>query len=258
MRIVCTAAVFVGAAVSGAHAQDDGLCFDKGSLSYTACEQTESDFGGFYIGATAGFASGSLEGAFDSGAPDTDANFPIFSTDESGAAFGLHVGYMAAVQSNIVVGFELDATSVDLEAKNENIDANPSVTGVESVEGKVNYLASARVRAGYVLGDLMPYVTGGVGLVDYEFDFRDQTTHTAPGNPGVDAVTKEETATVGVFGGGLEYKFSDALIIRAEGLYYAVDDSVELDALEIDDADLGDFGRVSDIYMLRLGTSLQF
>lgn len=242
----------IAAAAVAAPAAAKEQCFDFETLSYGVCDAAERvDFSGPYFGGHLGVAGGSFEGMFD---VSDGIESPVLGESASSGAIGLQIGYRHQYDSGVVVGVELDASFVDLgaEATDDPIAGDP-----EKIEGSVNLLASARLRLGYAFGRFLPYATAGVGLVSYEYRFKDQSTHvTDPGR--ADVVTRDETAVAAVFGGGVEYRVDDDITLRLEGLYYAVDEEIGLTSQLIDDADNGDFGGIEDVWTVRVGVSFEF
>ncbi|MCI4663168.1 MAG: outer membrane beta-barrel protein [Neomegalonema sp.] len=227
------------------------------ALARTSCADSMSscsdkvDFSGFYIGGHIGVVGTQFDGRFDSS--DTVDSPTLSKSDEFGL-IGLHAGYLHQFHSGFVVGVEIDASFTDLSAKET---ADKIGASQEEIVGTVDFMASARIRAGYAIDKFMPYATAGVGVVSYEYSFQDQSTHTTDPGQG-DYVKKSKTALAGVVGAGVEYAFDDTTRVRLEGLYYAVEDEAGLGAKEIDDADSGDFGGVKDVWTVRLGVSFKF
>jgi outer membrane immunogenic protein len=87
-----------------------------------------------------------------------------------------------------------------------NVQTGPTVYGIEAdldwsgADGQ-KYLSTVRGRLGYASGQLLPYLTGGLA-----FD-----NASGIGNPGW------------TLGGGVEYRLSQVLSVKAEYLYVAFD-----------------------------------
>jgi outer membrane immunogenic protein len=77
----------------------------------------------------------------------------------------------------------------------------------KSAAEKTDFLASARGRLGYSLGNTLIYGTGGVAFLQW------------------DDAGRWDLSTGWVAGGGFEHKLSPNLSIGLEGLYYAFEDS---------------------------------
>jgi outer membrane immunogenic protein len=145
-----------------------------------------SDWAGFYIGINGG--GGWAETKFDG----ADA---IFNSKPTGGLFGGHAGYNWQYGS-VVAGLEVDFDGADIKQ---------TVLGLES---KIDELASARARVGYVLfPSLLAYGTAGAGWGHFR----------ASDALGDNANANEFGWTAGV---GLEYKLVDHVLLRAEYLHY--------------------------------------
>jgi outer membrane immunogenic protein len=143
-----------------------------------------SDWAGFYIGINGGFGWG--ETKFDED--------PAFNAKPRGGIFGGHAGYNWQYGS-VVGGVEVDFDGADLKQ---------TVLGIEN---KIDELASARARLGYVVSPaLLAYGTAGAGW-----------GHFVESVPGASIGT---TDFGWVAGAGLEYKLVGNLLLRAEYLHY--------------------------------------
>jgi outer membrane immunogenic protein len=144
-----------------------------------------SDWAGFYLGIHGGYGWGDTK--FDG----ADA---IFNAKPKGGVFGGHAGYNWQYGS-VVGGLEVDFSGADLKE---------TVLGVEN---KINELASARGRLGYVLfPGLLAYGTAGIGWGHFSESFR--------------GVSAGATDFGWVAGAGLEYKLVEHVLLRAEYLHY--------------------------------------
>jgi outer membrane immunogenic protein len=148
-----------------------------------------SDWAGFYIGINGG--GGWADIKFD--------DDPAFNSKPSGGLFGGHAGYNWQYGS-VVAGLEVDFDGADIKQ-------TVSPFGV-STEEKIDQLASARARVGYVFfPNLLAYGTAGAGWGHVHIS--DALGNTANAN--------EFGWTAGA---GLEYKLVDHVLLRAEYLHY--------------------------------------
>jgi outer membrane immunogenic protein len=148
-----------------------------------------SDWAGFYIGIHGG--GGWADIKFD--------DDPAFNSKPSGGLFGGHAGYNWQYGS-VVAGLEVDFDGADIKQ-------TVSPFGV-STEEKIDQLASARARVGYVFfPNLLAYGTAGAGWGHVHIS--DALGNTANAN--------EFGWTAGA---GLEYKLVDHVLLRAEYLHY--------------------------------------
>jgi outer membrane immunogenic protein len=149
-----------------------------------------SDWAGFYIGINGGYGWG--ETKFD------DA--PILNSKPKGGLFGGHAGYNWQYGS-VVAGLEVDFDGADIK------QTITPLRGI-SVEEKIDELASARARIGYVFfPNLLAYGTAGAGWGHF---------HASSAVLG-SSNSNEFGWTAGA---GLEYKLVEHILLRAEYLHY--------------------------------------
>lgn len=242
MRIFFAAAIaalgFSGPALANGHVE--GKCFDKASLSYVDCPGGY-DWSGFYIGAHVGYAETGFDGLYD----DTNILFDVSADglDVSGLAYGGQAGYNYQFPSNLVLGIEVDVSALNGDDTVFSTNQSSFITAEQKLA------ASARLRLGYAMGAIMPYVTGGVGMLDYELLVNET------GNQ----QSFDETAIGAVVGGGLEFMLTENILLRGEGLYYFLDDDNALTNppfgfLVGGGSDVG----VDDFWTVRGGVSYKF
>ena len=183
-----------------------------------------SDWTGFYLGVHGGYGWGRAK-------PDdfdivdlTDA--PFHNPKPKGGVFGGHAGYNWQ-KGSFVGGLEVDysfARLKETQSFSESFD-DPNCeddcfteTHSRTLRSKVDALASARARAGFLVTDsLLAYGTAGIGWA------RSQATATFTDcTPGCE--TSSFTAKTNNFGwvagGGLEYKLTQNVLLRGEYLHY--------------------------------------
>jgi outer membrane immunogenic protein len=116
---------------------------------------------GTYVGVQGGISKArgdwSLDPAYALG-----ESYPRFSGGELGA----HAGILYQIENNFVFGAEIDLQ----RSFGNSVDVVTSYGVVSSItlETDLKWAASARLRAGYALGNWLPYVTGGIAVADYE------------------------------------------------------------------------------------------
>lgn len=177
-------------------------------------EPAAYDWSGSYIGLQAGYAWGD---------PDADASEPldafaaaraiVINPPEEGSISidgfvgGLHAGHNWQSDS-FVFGIEGDAEFADIKGDTDvflfDDDEQPS----GSVEEKVDWLASLRLRAGYAMDRVLFYGTGGLAVGGVELEFNDVQLGTL--------VDEDKTLWGYTIGGGIEYALSDAVSARVE------------------------------------------
>ena len=153
---------------------------------------------GLYVGAHFGGGRGELSGF-----------------DMSGVAGGGQIGYNYQF-NQFVIGVEADASIANIA--NELTGTVGGWTGRAELTN--SYLASVRGRIGFAIGPALVYGTGGVAQGHFRLD--------GAASNGIQAI-----ALVGsgdalgyVFGGGIEYMFSQHLVGRIEGVRYQFNDEL--------------------------------
>jgi high affinity Mn2+ porin len=160
------------------------------------------DWNGLYFGAQAGFSRG-LSGANFGSATG------VFGDNRFGGMIGgIQGGYNLLLPSNILIGLESDLSSPNTLESNSTISSLSN--GPNVVTEKMDFLATARGRVGYVVSPWMIYGTVGFALVQRRF---------------LDDASSGEERKVhrispgGAIGGGAEYAFSRRWALRLEYLY---------------------------------------
>lgn len=193
-----------------------------GSYRSPAAAPITGEWAGLYVGGHLGASLGSLD---ITGIGTADASIAEFSG-------GLHAGYN--IQSrHMVAGLEIDATWLGAEGDTTRV-------GTAALNTTTDWLSSARVRLGFASGDLLYYATAGFALGDQTLIVSDSGS----------SDTTSQTMVGYVVGGGIEYKLSDNISARVEGLYYGFGD-------EQIDTWLGSANVDADIVTIRAGLSFQ-
>lgn len=283
IALVSAASMTAGsAALAQSEAEE---CFDKGDLSYDECPTEpepvievveeviidEPTWTGFYIGAHLGYGEGDFDGIFDSGSPLAN---PAFNGDlgldmsPSGFVGGLHFGYRYQFESGFVFGAEVDGTLWGAEDDvsnddNDNNNANVQLdsTSTEEAEASIDYSASARLQAGYDFGGVLPYVTGGVGLVGYEVTVDNNEIDGNDPDDFPESVTFDEDVFAPVVGAGVDMMLTDDLYVGAQFLYFFIDETHDLNG-EVSDSvagsDLDDEVEVNDAWTVTIRGGFRF
>jgi outer membrane immunogenic protein len=155
---------------------------------------------GFYLG-------------IDGGAAKTKWTEPGFtgSLSGKGGEIGAHAGYNVQMQG-VVVGLEGDISALTGKYK----DSASASGAIASVTVSNSPLMSLRARVGFLaMPSLLLYGTAGIAHAN-------EKVTVAVAVPGFSAAGSASGGATGfVAGGGLEYKLSQALSMRVEGLHYA-------------------------------------
>jgi opacity protein-like surface antigen len=218
MKILLGTTMLAGVLIAGAaQAADMPLKAPRAAPIY-------SDWTGFYLGIHGGYGWGEMN------PDDLDFGGPFHNPKPKGGVFGGQAGYNWQY-GRAVVGLELDYSGASLKEDQEvnfNFCNQPVLTSIRAqiirecgtvgfaVRSKIDALASARARAGFLLTDnLLAFGTAGLGWGHSA----ETIALTFNGNDVL--AFKAKTDHFGwVAGGGLEYKFAQNWLIRGEYLHY--------------------------------------
>lgn len=145
---------------------------------------------------------------------DGELRVPLagFNSDPGADGFlaGAYAGVQYQLSNNVVLGLE-----ADIQYRNGDGSAGLFVGAVPAgadVAVDLNWTASARLRAGYAVDRWLPYVTGGVSFADYD-------GKVLVGGAPLAGYVMDKTSTGWTIGAGVEYAFTDNLILRGEYRY---------------------------------------
>lgn len=155
-----------------------------------ASAQAPRGFDGFYVGAHGSYGKVDNTG----------------SADVEGALGGIHAGYNY-VNGSLLVGGEADYDWSDVSYSLN--DPLGGLGGKLSID--LNYVATVRGRLGWVYQSALFYATAGYAWSEVEV---------ALSIPGLGRDSASVDLEGPVAGGGVEYKFSNAISGRLEGLHY--------------------------------------
>lgn len=206
---------------------------------------------GFYIGLNLGGTFGETE------ANDTReyTNFTFVNNehaeswryDTAGFTGGIQWGYLWQC-GHFVYGVETDIGFLDVDGdgtlNGDEVDANSSTSS--------NFYWSTRARFGWAFNRLLLYATGGSITVNYDMS--------VSGLPG-DQDSKAELRPGWIGGGGIEYAFNDRWSIKAEYLYFELENgTMDLHSTRSvgGDSDVFQFDHQSYGHIVRLGVNYHF
>lgn len=201
----------------------------------SASAQSKSDWAGFYAGLHGGYGWGDLS------ADEADGFVKL-----KGGVGGGHIGYLWQFQS-FVLGVEGDISYSAIGEKLHEVDGPETY----DFEAKNNWLASLRARAGVDVGPALLYATGGLAWTDWSIT---ETSRMA----GFDDVKGFKTGgkDLGfVVGGGVEFKLTQSIVARVEGLHYRFSG---MDVAFEDDGELETVKLKEEITTVRGGLSVRF
>lgn len=160
------------------------------------------DWSGPYVGLQAGYGWGESTFAYEE-------DFPIerVDLDFDGFVGGLTLGYNHQMES-LVVGIEGDVSYSDLddEVLRPPTDAPCYIEGCSI---GIDWFGTARLRLGYALDTVMPFITGGLAFGGVEGTF----------DEGACACDIDDTSFGWTIGGGLEWAVDESWSVKAEYLY---------------------------------------
>lgn len=197
MKTVMLAGIAAIALVSGAQAADLGAV----RMSVPAAVLAPAfNWTGFYAGGHLGYGWGRTGWTLQNGGT------PVPS-DPKGIFGGVQAGYNWQFGANGLIGVETDLSLADLR------DREPCPNPSYSCFSRVNWLGTARVRAGFVVDKALFYATGGLA-------YGSATLGGALGPGIVLGVSTTQTRVGFALGAGVEYAFAPNWSARLEYLYY--------------------------------------
>lgn len=175
---------------------------------------------GFYAGAHLGavwhlnetsiFGSGEN----DEGAWDASYNGSIGKAHGAGFIGGGQAGYNWQI-GDTVLGLEATISGLTGKATARNDYANGVGAG-NTIESKINWLATFRGRAGWLMHpDTLLYATGGLAVGGV----KNVAAPSGLAFPGYDSASENKTKTGYVVGAGMEHRLNRDWSVAVEGLY---------------------------------------
>ena len=195
-RVISGAGLAVIAIDGPAHAADV-------SLPVTAPHiQAVFDWTGLYIGAHAGYGSGSSHAVL------TDPLTATTSNSLGGMIGGVQAGYNFLLPSGMLLGVEADMSFPNYLTSNSVVSS--LATAGSDVTEQLDYLGTARGRVGYAAGPWLVYGTGGLAFAGERF----------LNTPAIGSDEKKLNVRFGwAAGAGVEYAFAPHWSARLEYLY---------------------------------------
>ena len=217
-RLTILLSICLGLALTAA-AGPEPLSSGKEMKQVAPAPVPECNWSGFYIGLNVGGQWGHSEDqdldGYNRGGPGHSWGY-----DESGVVAGGQVGYN--FQWNwLLLGIEADGGYMDLDGSGVDPHAfSPDTRG----ESDSDFFTTIRGRLGIAFNKWLIYGTGGVIGVNYETRVVDDCN--IRGTCGGDLIdAHEQDFNWGyTFGGGMEYMLGCHWTIKAEYLYFSLDD----------------------------------
>jgi outer membrane immunogenic protein len=170
------------------------------------------DWTGVYAGVNGGYGGGVTSGVttFVSPAPFGAATH----TDNHTGGFiaGGQIGYNYQFANNVVLGVETDGQWSDVKAWHQSSTFSPLGPIYTNAKHELRWFGTTRLRAGYALGRVLTYATGGVAYGE----MGTRGDHVSAGLFGVSSRTTKAGWAAGV---GAEYAITDNLSVKGEYLY---------------------------------------
>ncbi len=214
---------------------------------------------GPYIGVHGGYAwqDGSVlydnEGHRGHRLADPQLNSPLdFNSD----IVGVHGGYRVQA-GQFIVGVEGDYSRLS-EGSDDSANAtHPEYKHPELIHAETEYLASLRATLGYTVGNVLVFGTAGIGFTEFKLSEGEPTDTSA--NPLRSASVDAQGL---VYGGGVEFKLTEAVSLGALYLHYDVGKSYAFERSSIviysaPDPAHSDLLRFDDIDVVRVNLNIQ-
>ena len=158
------------------------------------------NWSGFYVGGIAGYGFGDTvhyNGPADTGKLSID-----------GLTGGIEAGYNFQSDA-LVLGLESDISISDIHGSHGPALFNTFNCGSGPCKTDVNWLSTTRLRLGYAMDNMLPFVSGGLAIGGVDATI-----------PGDATLTAGKHTQVGwTLGGGLEYGVTPNLSLKTEYLY---------------------------------------
>lgn len=189
---------------------------------------------GFYLGGFVGGATTDGEarrGAYGGALIDLDVRNGLFpgSIDDRDDSLlgGVNVGYNRQFGA-FVGGVEADVSFLDLDAvagfNRRDPNPDPRFFNVQTITGygtSVDTLGTLRARLGVAFDRTLVYATGGLAVGDVENRFTLRLPELGYSSPGW---SRSGTQVGYAVGGGVEHKLTRSVSLKAEALYYDLED----------------------------------
>lgn len=171
----------------------------------------------FYIGFNRGFGGGVLDSdvGFVSAVPGL-STATTTTNRASGFIAGGQFGYTYSFANHFVLGLESDFQWSDMRSSHQatTFATNPALITNADIHSGIDWFGSTRARAGYSVGRLLPYVTGGVAYGQV------QSSGVQFLGSGLATTGSRTNTRVGwAMGGGIEFALNSNLSAKAEYIY---------------------------------------
>ena len=182
---------------------------------------------GFYVGVNGGYGGGLIDGRSrqlqDAGGGVTEIQSINTRLGFGNFFGGAQAGYNFQLPNNVVVGIETDfqGSAIKLRGSANYTDAGGGSTN--TVGGAADFgqewFGTTRVRLGYAVGNVLPYVTGGVAYSSLVGSFNYATSTLGFGVTSSTSAAGSDVKVGFAAGAGLEYAISPNWTVKTEYLY---------------------------------------
>jgi outer membrane immunogenic protein len=218
---MATLGLFMGASANSVKSADvyNPVTPDIPGVTFTP----DNNWQGPYIGIHGGFSRGHWDGKLETTAGDPVDNYagydnPFKSIEGEGWNAGAQIGFNYQVEK-LVLGAEIDASWTNHEGSKTFVTDDYNGDYAKEHSFSLDYFGTARVRAGYDMGFLMPYLTGGLAFGHSEGNL----SISYPNAPALAGMTSNASASqhhLGwTIGAGIEAKLGNNWSIKAEYLH---------------------------------------
>lgn len=178
---------------------------------------------GFYFGLSGGYGGNAWADR------DLEARLapPLFTTVSwshgaaraAGFMAGGQLGYNWRFDNQVVIGVESDAQWSDVGRAAHGVTGQPGAFSVGSRWARLDWFGATRLRAGYAVGRLLPYLTAGVAYGDISVGAEGVAVDPALGVMRIAHNSQSQTRLGWTLGAGAEYALARNLSAKTEYLY---------------------------------------
>jgi outer membrane immunogenic protein len=207
---------------------------------------------GCYAGGHVGYARSNYDQQLTFDDVNTNPEF-IFTNHLSpdGVAGGVQGGCNYQM-GNIVYGLEGDYTWTDRTDSRAFAFATAGDVDSAAFSAKTQSLWSVRGRVGVAHDRALVYLTAGYGGANFKYNYA------LNDNGAVSAAALSFDTDGVVFGGGLEYAWTNYFIVRAEYLHYAFGQEKQLAPVAVIGPAVQDYINLKSVDVIRVGASYKF
>lgn len=135
--------------------------------------------------------------------------------DKNGVDFGIRAGYDRQMASGLVLGVLAEVGKAKVR---DGVAAFSTTPASYTFQREIDWSAALRARAGFAMGNFLPYVTGGVARASIDHSFSSTNTVNT-------FVQRDDDNAWGwQLGGGVETHVSPRMIVGLEYLYSSYKD----------------------------------